>query len=143
MRVLQQGESRLILREWKDLPLVGEPQYRLDLLSLSLAGLTKVCVFGVPVSALKNILWLIITLISVILAVCLVMDNQDLIFFKIFDFESKLFPKGLLLLVSFSIGCLVTLMLSSSIIITQKFKLNSAQNSLIKLKSVSNNKESG
>jgi len=71
------------------------------------------------------------------------MDNQDLIFFKIFDFESKLFPKGLWLLVSFSIGCLVTLMLSSSIIITQKFKLNRAKKRLIKLESVSKNKASG
>jgi predicted Na+-dependent transporter len=46
-------------------------------------------------------------------------------------------------LVSFSIGCLVTLMLSSSIIITQKFKLNRAKKRLIKLESVSKNKASG
>jgi uncharacterized integral membrane protein len=97
--------------------------------------------FGVPVSALKNIIWLTLTTISVILGACLVMDNQDLIFYKIFDFESKLLPKGLWLLISFCLGCLVTTILTSTVMITQKFKLNSVKKQLGKLESAAKNKE--
>lgn len=97
--------------------------------------------FGVPVSALKNIIWLTLTTISVILGACLVMDNQDLIFYEIFDFESKLLPKGLWLLISFCLGCLVTTILTSTVMITQKFKLNSVKKQLGKLESAAKNKE--
>ena len=97
--------------------------------------------FGVPVLALKNIIWLTLTTISVILGACLVMDNQDLIFYEIFDFESKLLPKGLWLLISFCLGCLVTTILTSTVMITQKFKLNSVKKQLGKLESAAKNKE--
>jgi len=97
--------------------------------------------FGVPVSALRNILWLTLTSTSVILGACLVMDNQDLIFYNFFDFESKLFPKGLWLLFSFSLGCLVTILLTSSVIVAQKFKLNRVKKQLTKLESVVKDKE--
>ena len=97
--------------------------------------------FGVPVSALKNIIWLTLTTISVILGACLVMDNQDLIFYKIFDFESKLLPKGLWFLISFCLGCLVTMTLTSTVMIAQKFKLNSVKKQLAKFESAAKNKE--
>ena len=97
--------------------------------------------FGVPVSALRNIIWLTLTSISVILGACLVMDNQDLIFYKIFDFESKLLPKGLWFLISFCLGCLVTMTLTSTIMIAQKFKLNSVKKQLTKFESAAKNKE--
>jgi uncharacterized integral membrane protein len=69
------------------------------------------------------------------------MDNQDLIFYEIFDFESKLLPKGLWLLISFCLGCLVTTILTSTVMITQKFKLNSVKKQLGKLESAAKNKE--
>jgi uncharacterized integral membrane protein len=93
------------------------------------------------VSALKNIIWLTLTTISVILGACLVMDNQDLIFYKIFDFESKLLPKGLWFLISFCLGCLVTMTLTSTVMIAQKFKLNSVKKQLAKFESAAKNKE--
>jgi uncharacterized integral membrane protein len=98
--------------------------------------------FGVPVSALRNIIWLTLTSISVILGVCFVVDNQDPIFYKIFDFESKFLPKGLWLLISFCLGCLVSMFLISSAMIAQTFKLNSVKKQLAKLKSAAKNKES-
>ena len=97
--------------------------------------------FGVPLSALRNIIWLTLTSISVILGACLVMDNQDLIFYKIFDFESKLLPKGLWFLISFCLGCLVTMILTSTVMIAQKFKLNSVKKQLAKFNSATKNKE--
>ena len=98
--------------------------------------------FGVPVSALRNIIWLTLTSISVILGSCLVMDNQALIFFKIFDFESRLLPKGLWLLISFCLGCLITMILTSTVMIAQKFKLNNVKKQLAKFESAAKNKES-
>ncbi|MGI9269794.1 MAG: hypothetical protein ACR2PE_04620 [Porticoccus sp.] len=92
-------------------------------------------------SALRNIIWLTLTSISVILGACLVMDNQDLIFYKIFDFESKLLPKGLWFLISFCLGCLVTMTLTSTVMIAQKFKLNSVKKQLAKFESAAKNKE--
>ena len=92
-------------------------------------------------SALKNIIWLTLTSISVILGACLVMDNQDLILYKIFDFESKLLPKGLWLLISFCLGCLATMILTSTVMVAQKFKLNSVKKQLSKLESAAKNKE--
>ena len=92
-------------------------------------------------SALRNIIWLTLTSISVILGACLVMDNQDLIFYKIFDFESKLLPKGLWLLISFCLGCIVTMILTSTVMIAQKFKLNSVKKRLAKFESAAKNKE--
>ena len=97
--------------------------------------------FGVPVSVLRNIIWLTLTSISVILGACLVMDNQDLIFYKIFDFESKLLPKGLWFLISFCLGCLVTMALTSTVMIAQKFKLNRVKKQLTKFESAAKNKE--
>ena len=97
--------------------------------------------FGVPVSALRNIIWLTLTSISVILGVCFVVDNQDPIFYKIFDFESKLLPKGLWFLISFCLGCLVTMTLTSTVMIAQKFKLNSVKKQLAKFESAAKNKE--
>ncbi len=97
--------------------------------------------FGVPLSALRNIIWLTLTSISVILGACLVMDNQDLIFYKIFDFESKLLPKGLWFLISFCLGCLVTMILTSTVMIAQKFKLNSVKKQLARSETAAKNKE--
>jgi len=87
------------------------------------------------VSALKNILWLIITSVSVFLGVCLVMDNPELVSFKIFGFESNIYPRGLLLLGSFSIGCILTLLVTSTAFIKLKYKLSKTKKQLAKLES--------
>ena len=84
---------------------------------------------------LTNILWLIITFVSVFLGVCLVMGNPELVSFKILGFESSIYPQGLLMLGSFSIGCVLTLLVTSSTLIKLKYRLNKAKKQLAKLES--------
>ena len=98
--------------------------------------------FGVFVSALKNILWLLVTFISVALGAWIVIDNPDPASFKVFGFAANTLPLGLWLLGSFSIGCITSLLVTSSTLIRLNYRLRRADRRYVKLKSfIANIKE--
>ncbi len=86
-------------------------------------------------SALKNILWLLTTFISVALGAWIVIDNPDPASFKIFGFASNTLPLGLWLLGSFSMGCIASLLVTSSTLIRLNYRLRRADRQYVKLKS--------
>ncbi|MFT7267148.1 MAG: putative integral membrane protein [Porticoccus sp.] len=86
-------------------------------------------------SALKTILWLLVTFISVALGAWIVVDNPDPVSFKIFGFTASTLPLGLWLLGSFSIGCITSLLVTSSTLIRLNYRLRRADRRYVKLKS--------
>ncbi len=86
-------------------------------------------------SALKNILWLLVTFISVALGAWIVIDNPSPVSFKIFGSAANTLPLGLWLLVSFSVGCVTSLLATSLTLISLNYRLRRANRRHAKLKS--------
>ncbi len=83
---------------------------------------------------LKKLWWLLVAIAAVWLGIWVVFDNPEPVAFHLFGFDLGLLPGGLLLLATFSIGCIAGLIFSFPALAKLRHRVNVLNKQLIKLK---------
>jgi uncharacterized integral membrane protein len=83
---------------------------------------------------LKKLWWLLVAIVAVWLGIWVVFDNPDPMAFHLFGFDLGLLPGGLLLLATFSIGCITGLIFSFPALARLRRRVNVLNKQLVKSK---------